>query len=407
VTASQTPTGVAPRLAAATGTCPSCNAGGLETFYVQDNIPVHSVRLMRTRDEALGFPRGSLRLALCGGCGFITNTAYDPDPQDYAISYEETQGFSPTFRQWADDLAKRWVERYDLRGKQVLEIGCGKGEFLVSMVEHGIGRGIGIDPSFVPERVDSPAGERVSVIRDLYSERYSHLVGDAVVCRHTLEHIDATGELVRLVRRSLEGRPDAAVLFELPDVLRVLHEVAFWDIYYEHCSYFTAGSLARLFRSSGFEILDLTLEFDGQYILIEARPSDVPQPEPHEAEEDIVHVAEAVRGFVSGFELTRAHWRQRLESARADGRRAVIWGGGSKGVAFLTTLGIADEVEYVVDVNPYKQGMFMPGTGHEVVGPEFLREYRPDLVIAMNPIYLGEIGESIAALGVDAELVGA
>ena len=86
---------------------------------------------MRTRDEAVSFPRGSLRLAFCGACGFITNTAFDPAPQDYADSYEETQGFSPTFNDFANDLAKRWVERHDLDGKQVLEIGCGKGEFLM------------------------------------------------------------------------------------------------------------------------------------------------------------------------------------------------------------------------------------------------------------------------------------
>ena len=85
----------------------------------------------------------------------------------------------------------------------------------------------------------------------------------------------------------------------------------------------------------------------------------------------------------------------------------MIWGGGSKGVAFLTTLGLEEEVEYVVDVNPYKQGMFMPGTGHEVVGPDFLRSYRPELVVAMNPVYLGEIAGELSSLGVEAELVAA
>ena len=65
------------------------------------------------------------------------------------------------------------------------------------------------------------------------------------------------------------------MLFELPDVRRVLDEVAFWDVYYEHCSYFSAGSLARLFRATGFEVLDLALDYDDQYLLLEARPSAV------------------------------------------------------------------------------------------------------------------------------------
>ena len=49
----------------------------------------------------------------------------------------------------------------------------------------------------------------------------------------------------------------------------------------------------------------------------------------------------------------------------------------------------------------------MAGTGHKVVSPDALREYRPDLVIAMNPIYLPEIGAQLSELGVDSELIGA
>jgi hypothetical protein len=385
--------------------CPSCGTRGLEVFHEQGRIPVHSVRLVRTREDALAFPRGSLRLGFCAGCGFITNTAYDPAPQDYGESYEETQGFSPTFTAWANELARIWVERYELHGKDVLEIGSGKGEFLISMVEHGAGRGVGIDPSFVEERVSSAAAERITFIKDYYSEAYAHLAGDAVVCRHTLEHIHHTGDFMRIVRRSLEERPDTVVLFELPDVLRVLRELAFWDVYYEHCSYFTPGSLARLYRRAGFEVLELALEYDGQYILIEGRPASEPPSAPHPLEEPVEQVAEEVSGFARGFASTREHWRDRLSTARADGRRTVIWGGGSKGVSFLTTLGVEDEVGCVVDVNPYKQGMYMATTGHEVVSPAFLQEYRPDLVVVMNPIYLNEIGAELSSLGVDTELV--
>ena len=388
--------------------CPSCGHGDLEVFHEQRGIPVHSVRLVATRDEALSFPRGDLRLGFCPVCGFITNTAYDPSLQDYGVSYEETQGFSPTFNAWANDLARRWVERHGLQGKDVLEIGSGKGEFLISMVEAGAGRGVGIDPSFVEERVSGPAADRITFIKDYYSERYAHLTGDAVVCRHTLEHIAPTGDFMGIVRRSLEGRDGTAVLFELPDVLRVLREVAFWDIYYEHCSYFTPGSLARLYRRTGFAVTDLALEYEGQYILIEGHPSsNGALSRRHELEESPEEVAEAVRSFRTRFAATRAGWRERLAAARADGRRTVIWGGGSKGVSFLTTLGLEHEIGYVVDVNPYKQDRYMAGTGHRVVAPEFLRDYRPDLVIAMNPIYLDEIGAQLASLGVDAELVGA
>jgi hypothetical protein len=387
--------------------CPSCRSRGLAIFHEHRGIPVHSVRLVDSRAEALAFPRGDLRLGFCAACGFIMNTAYDPSLQDYGVSYEETQGFSPTFNAWANDLAARWVRRHGLEGKDVLEIGSGKGEFLISMVEQGAGRGVGIDPAFVAERVDTPVADRITFIEDLYSEAYAHLTGDAVVCRHTLEHIGPTADFMGIVRRSLEGRWGTAVLFELPDVLRVLREVAFWDIYYEHCSYFTPGSLARLYRSSGFEVDDLALEYDDQYILVEGRPAPGTPTAGHPLEESVAEVAEAVRTFTREFAATRERWRHELGQARAAGQRVVIWGGGSKGVSFLTTLGLSEEIGYVVDVNPYKQGKYMAGTGHRVVSPEFLRGYRPDLVIAMNPIYLGEIGAQLSAMELDAKLVAA
>jgi SAM-dependent methyltransferase len=383
--------------------CPSCASSGLWIFHEQPGIPVHSVRLVDTREEALAFPRGDLRLGFCAGCGFITNIAYNPTLQDYAVDYEETQGYSPLFRAFSRDLAARWTERYGLRGRTVLEIGHGKGEFLVDMIEAGAGSGIGIDPSY-DGRLSGPVAERITFINDYYSEAYAHLKADAVICRHTLEHIGPVGELLTMVTKSLVHRPDTPVLFELPDVLRVLREVAFWDVYYEHCSYFTPGSLARAFRNARLEVLDLALDYDDQYILIEGRPARGVRLARHELEEPVDDIADAVRSFRTRFADIRRGWFERLSAARADGRRVVIWGAGSKGVSFLTTLGVEREVEYAVDINPHKHDKFMAATGQRVVAPELLREYRPDLVIAMNPIYLDEIGDRLAAMDLHPQL---
>jgi SAM-dependent methyltransferase len=385
--------------------CPSCGELGLRIFHEQRSVPVHSVQLVDSYEAARSFPRGDLRLGACGGCGFITNTAYDAALQDYATSYEETQGFSPRFREFSRDLAARWIDRYDLRGKQVLEIGCGKGEFLVDMCELGVRSATGVDPAYVEGRLASQALERITFITDYYSHDHAHLIGDAVVCRHTLEHVHRPRELLELVGRSLADRPGTPVLFELPDALRVLDEGAFWDIYYEHCSYFTPGSLARLFRSAGYEVLDLELVFDEQYVVIESRAGGGSRSGELALEEAPAEVLEAVRRFCRSVAETKQRWAGRLEAARAAGERVVIWGAGSKGVSFLTTLGIEQEVDYAVDINPHKQGKFMAGTGQRVVGPEFLRDHRPDLVIAMNPVYLDEIGARLGSMGLHPELV--
>jgi SAM-dependent methyltransferase len=385
--------------------CPSCGHTGLSIFHEQSGVPIHSCRLVATREEADRFPRGDIRLGFCGSCGFITNTAYDPAVQDYSISYEETQGFSPRFQDFMRELAQRLIDRHGVHDKDVFEIGCGKGEFLVLMCELGDNRGVGIDPSFVAERIDSPAASRIRFIRDLYSERYADLTGDFVACRHTLEHIHDTGSLMRLLRRTLGDRRNVVVFFELPETMRVLREPAFWDIYYEHCSYFTPGSLARLFRHTGFEVTALELDYDDQYILLDARPDGSAQPPTFELEETPEEVARAIEDFRVAFAQTTEQWMRRLTDARAAGSRVVLWGSGSKGVSFLTTLGIRDEVELVVDINPFKQGKYMAGTGQLIVAPDRLADYRPDLVVAMNPIYLDEIQADLDRLGVDAELL--
>jgi hypothetical protein len=382
-------------------TCPACGSTSIEVFHEQDGVPIHSCRLVGSREEALAFPSGTLRLGLCHSCGFVTNVAYEPALQDYSVSYEETQGFSPRFRRFADQLAHDWVAKYDLRGKTILEIGCGKVEFLAEMCLAGAKRGIGVDPSIVDERVPASVAPRIELVRDLFDERYAGIEADAIVCRHTLEHIGPVGEFMELVRKCA-AQTGAVVLFELPDVLRVLRETAFWDVYYEHCSYFSPGSLARLFRSTGFDVLNAELAYDGQYILVEAVPGNGSGP-PLPVEESPQEVAAAVEGFVQSFSATVARWRSRI----ADAARPVVWGGGSKGVAFLTTLGAGAGIELVVDINPFKQGRFMAGTGHEVVGPERLAAYRPDLVVAMNPVYLDEIRTTLDGLGVDCELIAA
>ena len=85
-----------------------------------------------SREEALAFPRGDIELGVCTGCGFICNPAFDPKRTEYSGRYEETQAFSPTFNKFHLALATELVERFELQGKTVVEIGCGKGEFLPS-----------------------------------------------------------------------------------------------------------------------------------------------------------------------------------------------------------------------------------------------------------------------------------
>lgn len=374
-----------------------------EVFAEAYGVPVNSCRLFDDACAAREVPTGDLLLAYCAGCGFIGNAGHRPGMTTYDATYEETQGCSPRFRLFAQEVARRWVERYDVHDRDVLEIGCGKGEFLALLAELGGNRCVGMDPAMDPGRAPAPARGSVRLLAESYDERCAGMPADVVVCRHTLEHIGPVAAFLRMVRTAV--RPDTVLLFELPDAERVLRQGAIEDVYYEHCSYFTAGSLSRLFRRCGFEVLDVELAYDDQYLLLEARPGRVSDALTAEDHEDLVSTAAAVERFRDARQTTARTWRTLLERESRAGTRTVLWGGGSKAVAFLTSLGLGHAVDAVVDINPMKQGRAMPGTGHPVVSPKSLVARPPDLVVVMNPVYVPEVQQTLATLQLTPRLI--
>ena len=383
--------------------CWSCGASDPRPFYRLPSIPISSCVLLDSREDAIAFPKGELELTFCERCGFIQNRLFDPGLLDYSQDYEESQGFSPTFAKFAQGLVDRLIERYGITNKKVFEVGCGKGDFLSLVCKTGRNTGLGIDPGYRDGRLDPEID--AEVIQAFFTEPASHLTGDLICCRHTLEHIQPVADFVSLIQRSASQTEGAVVFFEVPDTARILEEGAFWDVYYEHCSYFTLGSLGRLFQEQGFDLLSVRKGYDDQYLLLEAAVHGARSEAKVAPNDDLENVRSSVRSFVEATERVIGSWERRLEAAKASGKKVVIWGASSKGVAFLTSLRNGDVVEYAVDINPYKQGRFLPGAGQRIVGPDFLEEYGPDLVIPMNPIYLDEIGADLANRGLHPELL--
>ena len=385
--------------------CPSCSADVTRILYRVPSIPIHSCVLLDSVEEARAFPRRDLELAYCEECGFIFNRIFDETVMGYSTDFEESQHFSGTFNAFAKALAQEAADKCAIAGKHVLEIGCGKGEFLLEFCRAGGATGLGIDPGYRADDGRTDSKGQVQFITDFFSEKYEHLDADVIVCRHTLEHIAPVSRFISSIRRMIGERSETKVFFETPDAKRVLAEGAFWDIYYEHCSYFSPGTHARLFRQHGFDVTDLSLMFDDQYIIQYAHPV-AQRSSPHlPLESDLDEMHRLALEFPRRVREVQDHWRDLVQDASKRGRRVVLWGGGSKGVSFLTTLGLTSEISTIVDINPYKQGKFMPGTGHPVVAPEALVDQPPDLVIVMNPIYVTEIRANLKRLGLEPEVV--
>jgi SAM-dependent methyltransferase len=378
--------------------CPACESPGLRPFYEVDSIPTQSNLLMATREEAASHARGDLKLAVCPACGFITNTAFDPASQELSGKYEATQGHSPTFSAFAKKLAQRWVDRYDLSHKKVLEIGCGQGEFVSLLCQTANTQGIGIDPILSPDRKTD--GKNVTFISDYYGPKYRDLPADFIFCRHTLEHIHQPLEFVRNIRAAIGDRANAVVAFEVPDTLRVLRECAFWDLYFEHCSYFVPETLQGTFERAGFEVIDLYREFDDQYLVIDVKPS-TPKPTPR-----VWDSAAEISAFEKNCGAYREEWNARFNQWHTQKKKVAIWGSGSKAVGFLTTLAITDKmVPFVVDINPNKHNTFLPGTAQKIIAPASLAAFQPDIVIVMNPIYVPEITADLRLMNLHPEVI--
>jgi hypothetical protein len=386
-------------------TCTVCQSPQATIFVEVPRVPVICNVLWPTPERARSAARVELQLAFCPHCGHIFNPTFDPTLLDYSETYENSLHFSPRFQRYVEGLAQELVARYDLHHKTLIDIGGGKGDFLRLLCALGDNRGVSIDPSYAPDPVAGDADERLTFVQDYYSEKYSGLRADFICSRHTLEHVQHPHDFVRTIRRTLGDQLESVLFFEVPNALFTLHDLAIWDIIYEHCSYFTAHSLAYLFTSCDFAVKRIEPTFAGQFLCIEA--GAVLTGQPRRATATVQDIAKEVAGFAQKYRQKVAEEREKLEEWRKTKKKVVLWGAGSKGITFLNVLAQHGQIEYVVDINPRKEGMYITGAGQRIVAPAFLAQYRPDVVLVMNPIYLEEIGQTLGALGVAAELVSA
>ena len=384
-------------------TCLSCSGNDCEDFFTVKNAPVQSVLTVKTYEEAIAIPRNDITLSFCNNCGFVFNSSFDNSIDYYTKGYEDQQGFSDTFIRFITSTTERFVDKYDVKNKNIIEIGCGKGDFLHLICKLGNNKGIGIDPAYVPGR--SEPDPNVSFLNEFYSEEHGNLPMDVIVCRHTLEHIFNTGEFIQTIRKSVTDKKKVTVLIEVPNIIRILDICAFWDIFNEHCSYFSAGSLAKLFRHNKFEVLDIQLEYDSQYLLLVAQTTDRILDTPHILEESVNDLKGYVQRFVTTINEQLKNWRKQLLKMKNENKKVVVWGGGSKSVGFLTQFDDLKLINHVVDINPHIQGNYIPGIGIQYISPKALAELNPDTVIIMNGVYKDEIAAMLSGMKLYPELI--
>jgi SAM-dependent methyltransferase len=382
--------------------CPVCAADATFEFLRRPSVPVHQNLLLDDHNAACGLTRGDLVMRLCQGCGFGFNAAFRADLLDYGHNYDNTQNCSSAFDTYVDDLVRDLVEVHGVRGCRVVEVGCGKGAFLKKLVAYPGANNIGhgFDPSYVGP--DIAMDGRLRFSRSFYDGN-SHRQADIVVCRHVIEHVREPLDLLRSVRRGLAA--GARVYFETPCLEWILRHQVMWDFFYEHCSLFTSEALTSALMRAGFGAINVRHAFAGQYLWAHARcVSGSPVVEQPVQTSRLQQLAQS---FSRQEQARVRSWRE-LASQWAKAGDVAVWGAGAKGVTFCNLIDpLGKLLPFVIDVNPAKQGKFLAGSGHRIVGPDHLRSEDVAAILVLNPMYIGEIARLLKELNSRAVLVDA
>lgn len=394
--------------------CLACGAEDPQLLADLGETPALCGVLWDDRAAARSAARGSMRLTYCPHCGHVWNRAFDPDLVEYDSAYDNSLYYSPTFQTYAERLARRLIETYGVRDREILEVGCGSGYFLQLLADLGDNRGLGYDPAY-----GGTGGHRaVAFVPDYFPiGQAPRRPFDLLVCRHVLEHLDDPFAFLRgLAASALASGQRPVCYFEVPSAAFNFGPAGLWDCIYPHVSYFGHGSLRVLLERAGFEILRLEEAFDGEFLSADVVPGMTPTATagsatgaaetPPVAAGDLAAHLDVITRFAARYRGAVAGWADWLSERLRRGERVALWGAGSKGVVFLNSVDGSNELDSVVDLNPRKWGRYVPGTGNQVRSPRQLADQGADEVLVTNPAYVEEISYSLSDLGVQADVVG-
>lgn len=328
-------------------------------LYRVSQLPIFQNRMYNSALEARECQRGDVRLVQNLESGLIYNADFRPELMSYDARYQNEQAVSPQFRRHLDEVAGI-VER-TMGRTGLVEVGCGKGSFLEILSERGVDV-TGFDPAY---EGDNPRVKRH------YFEPGVGIKAQGMIHRHVLEHVQDPVQFLENLRTANQG--SGLIYIEVPCFDWICAHRAWFDVFYEHVNYFRLSDFERMFD----RVIEAGRLFGGQYMFVVADLSSLKEPR-----------------FESRDYLTfPSDFLRRLDNDVINTTSAV-WGGASKGVIFsLMKSRLGQPVDLVIDINPAKQGKYLPATGLKVYSPEegLARLPANAVLYVMNSNYLDEI----------------
>jgi SAM-dependent methyltransferase len=315
-----------------------------------------------------------LAICQCRGCGLVQLAA---EPVPYFRDVIRAAGLSQDMRDFRLAQFGRFLERFSLRGRKVVEIGCGRGEYLALLAEAGADA-YGIE--HLAASVDACRSVGLRVEQGFVAGpdvRLRDAPFDAFAIFNFLEHLPDPNGTLRGIHANLA---DGAVgLVEVPNFDMMLRERQFAEFMSDHLFYFTAATLTTALSTNGFEVLGCTEEWHA-YVL-----------------SAVVRKRAALD--LSGFHAHQARLRDELHAyiGLHPSGRVAVWGAGHQSLALLSLMELGGRIRYVIDSAPFKQGRFTPATHVPIVAPSMLRTDPVDAVIVVAAGYSDEVARILRA----------
>ncbi len=351
--------------------CPLCKQATAGVIYEAGQTPLFQNKVYPDQAAARAATRGTVRLAGCTDCGYVWNCAFEPGLMDYDADYQNEQAHSPTFDRYLEQVADL-LDARGFRERKSVEIGCGKGTFLHKLWQRGFDA-CGFDTAY--------EGSDPRVRKQYFDATHADPDIALIVLRHTLEHI--TDPLTFVQQLAGYCGPATQIYIEVPSFEWICRKQAFWDVFHEHCNYFTADSLGGMFDCAEQGFL-----FGGQYMYVLA---------------DLLSVranAQKRRGAAANVSQSLQQELDRYRRFVQQHAGLLVWGAGAKGSTFVNLTDPACQlIHAVIDINAKKAGGYIAGSGHPILAPDAIAGTGASEVLVMNELYLEEILAQLDTLG--------
>jgi len=349
--------------------CKVC--GGLlfeKPILVLNNMPKGAQSFLKK--EELSIDRGvDLELYQCSCCGLIQLTR---EPVPYYKEVIRAVAFSEEMKTFRRHQFKEFLEKYGLVGKKILEVGCGKGEFMEIMKECGADV-YGIE--YGEENVRECLKKGLKVERDfISSENYKveNAPFDGFYILNFLEHIPYPVEFLRGIAFNLK---DGGIgLVEVPNFEMCLKNKIITDFIPDHIFYFTLDTLELVLKMSGFKMIEKRFIYqDKSVISVVVKKRE--KIDLTEWKKNINDLRNSLENFLKKYKK----------------EEVMVWGAGHQALAILSLTGISSKIRGVVDSAPFKQGKFTPVSHLPIYSPEVLNKFQIKAVIVMVGPYSSEV----------------